>query len=488
VLVRHALLLPALLLPTLARAGDPVSPIWNGTEAGTCDWPSVVQMEESCSGTLVHPEVVIYAGHCGPGYAYVNFGEGGDNLAFSVETEFCASSGFETGHDYSVCKLKEPVLNVPIVPILMGCETEALKVGGTVTMIGFGEAEDPKPYGIKRVAHSIIQDFADNEILVQSDDGMDTCYGDSGGPVMIQLGDGTWRVFGITSYGVTEDCGSGTWYSMMHIDLKWFEDQVGIDITPCHTPDGVWDPGPECGGFPKDPGTGVGAWDSCGIGPVGDLSATCGMAFGSSPDTDPPLAEVTFPEDGVEFMAVDTLPLTITATARDAADKPDGWGIEEVRLVFNDKQLQNGTRIIPPYSWDVELPTGQYIIQILAIDKSQNEGLSPPVAIGVNMPPPELPDPDQTTSDVASDSDSISGSSDDTTAPVPTDPGPDPDASSSSEGGGSSDTTSAPSETDGSGCGCTTTTPAPPALAILLLLIRRRRRARYCPNTSDRGL
>jgi hypothetical protein len=486
VLPRHALLLSALLLPSLARAADPaVTPIWNGAEAGPCDWPSIVQMEDSCSGTLVHPEVVIYAGHCGDDYAFVNFGEGGDNLAFSVETEFCVSSGFDIGHDYAVCKLKEPVLNVPIVPILMGCETEALKVDGAVTMIGFGEAEAPKPYGIKRVAHSIIRDFADNEIFIQSDDGMDTCFGDSGGPVMIQLGDGTWRVFGITSYGVSDQCGTGTWYSMMHIDLAWFEDNAGVDITPCHTADGVWDPGPACGGFPEDPGTGVGAWDSCGSGPVGDLSATCGMAFGSRPDDAPPLAEVTFPETGLEFMAVDKLPLTITGTARDAADKPDGWGVDAVHLVLNDQQLPNSVRLIPPYAWDVQLPTGQYIVQLLAVDKSMNEGLSPPVAIGVNMPPPPLPDPDPTTGDVDSDSDggSGSGSDDTTTTTVPTDPGQDPDASSS-EGGGSSESTGALGQTDDTGCGCTTTTftRAPPMLA-LLLLVRRRRVARVARTT-----
>ncbi len=460
----RSLALTTLLLPALAHAAEPpVAPIWNGTEAGPCDWPSVVQMDDSCTGTLVHPEVVIYAGHCGPDYGNVFFGEGGDNVAFAVNIEYCVSSGFDVGHDYSVCKLKEPVVDVPIVPILMGCETDALQVGKTVTMIGFGEAEEPKPYGIKRVAHAIIQDFADNEVFIQSDDGMDTCFGDSGGPVMIQLDDGTWRVFGITSYGLTDECGTGTWYSMMHIDLKWFEDQVGIDITPCNTPDGEWDPGPDCGGFPKDPGTGVGAWDSCGPGPVGDISQTCGTAFGAEQDLTAPLAEVLDPDDGVEFMSDGNLPLTIVGEARDAADKPDGWGIEQVRLVFNDQQLPDSERFVPPYTWDVQLPTGQYLIQILAVDNSGNEGLSAPIAIGVNKPVPEIPEP----------SDDTTGGSSSDSADTPTsETGLDP-TSGGAENGDDSSTTD-PAVDDDNGCGCTST-PAPTGLALLLLLARRRR-------------
>ena len=467
--IARALALIPLLLPGLARAGDaPQSPIWNGTPAGVCDWPSVVQMDDSCTGTLVHPQVVIYAGHCGPDYANIHFGEDGSNPAFSAVLEFCVSSGFDTGHDYSVCKLETPVDNVPLVPILMGCETDILQVGRQVTMIGFGDAEPPLEYGIKRVAHSTIQEFADNEVFIQSDDMMDTCFGDSGGPVMIQLDDGTWRVFGITSYGVSEDCGTGTWYSMMHTDLQWFEDQVGIDITPCHTADGTWDPGPACGGFPKDPGTGVGAWNACGPGPVGPLSATCGPAFDTE-DAEPPLAEVVAPETGVEFMAVDKLPLQITGAARDAADKPDGWGIAETRLVLNDNEIGDSERTVAPYNWNVQLPSGQYVIQILAVDHAGNEALSDKVAIGVNMPPPELMPPgDDTTGGDA-------GSSDD--GDVPTDPGPDPDTTDATSDDAS---TTDPGADDDEGCGCATTSS--PALfghfALPLVLLARRRRRR----------
>jgi hypothetical protein len=458
------------LAPALAHAGaPPPTPIWNGQPAGVCDWPSVVQMGDSCTGTLVHPQVVIYAGHCGSDYGTVYFGEGLESVGGSAATEFCvARDGVGIGRDYAVCKLKAPVTDVPIVPILMGCETDALKVGATATFVGFGEAEPPLEYGVKRVGHSTIQGFADDEVFIQSDDGMDTCFGDSGGPVFIPLPDGTWRVFGITSYGESSECGTGTWYSMMHSEIGWFEAQVGLDLTPCHTPDGTWDPTAACGGFPTDPGAGVGTWaDACGPGPVGGASETCGAAFGASDDTTPPLAEVVEPTSGLEYMAVDGLPLKISGTARDAADKPDGWGVTEVRLVINDQQLANSAHIIPPYAWNVKLPGGQYLIQIWAVDNAGNEGLSPPVAIGVNEPPPELPEPDVTTGEAES------------TGVTPTDGGEPPDASSSE--GGEVDSSGDPDEDEQlppeeSACGCQA--PAPSMLLAGCLALARRRRRR----------
>src|SRR5262252_1395385 len=40
------------------------APIVGGTNAPTCAWPTVVLVGGDCSGTLVHPEVVVTAAHC----------------------------------------------------------------------------------------------------------------------------------------------------------------------------------------------------------------------------------------------------------------------------------------------------------------------------------------------------------------------------------------------------------------------------------------
>ena len=68
----------------------PVTPIYGGTDVASCGWPTAVNLGGSCTGTLVHEDVVIYAAHCGTNFDYVRFGENafGGNGRW-VQTEFC---------------------------------------------------------------------------------------------------------------------------------------------------------------------------------------------------------------------------------------------------------------------------------------------------------------------------------------------------------------------------------------------------------------
>ena len=277
----------------------PTSEIYGGFEVSRCDWPTTVNLGGSCTGTLVHPSVVIYAAHCGSSYTRVRFGEN----AFSgqgryVNTQFCRTypgGGPGGGDDFAFCKLAQPVNDVPIVPILMGCETSAITPGQEVTVVGFGEA-DNGPYGIKReVSTTITQLTSDNEVKLGGS-GKDSCQGDSGGPVYTQLDDGSWRVFGITSWGY--GCGNGGYYSMMHRGIAWFESQSGVDITPCHDANGNWDATEGCGEFPLETRPGTGSWtNGCGGVEVSGWSATCGDPYGEDEPVDP---EPTDPDEGCD--------------------------------------------------------------------------------------------------------------------------------------------------------------------------------------------
>lgn len=260
----------------------PNSNIYGGTDVASCGWPTTVSLGGSCSGTLVHERVVIYAAHCGSSYGSVRLGEsisGGSGR--SVATQSCAiypGGGPGDGDDFAYCVLAEAVDDVPLVPILMGCEVDQyLTPGQDVAVVGFGNA-DTGPYGIKREVYTQLNSITASGEAHVGGGGKDSCQGDSGGPVFVQADDGSWRVFGITSYGGA--CGGGGYYSMMHNGMAWFESQTGYDLTPCHDADGTWNPGPDCGSFPLDPSSGAGTWaNGCSGGAVTGYSAACGDPY-----------------------------------------------------------------------------------------------------------------------------------------------------------------------------------------------------------------
>jgi hypothetical protein len=279
--VRRALFGAAASVYALSARAEP-QPIYGGAKVQPCAWPTTVALG-GCTGTLVHPQVVVFAAHCMQGSwgpDSVTFGDNENSPAFSVATTGCDSDPqyySASGHDVAFCKLAQPVTSVPIVPILVGCETNVLTPGASVVAVGFGEADDGLGWGPKRAVAMQLNGVSNGEAFIGGG-GKDTCYGDSGGPVYIQLADQSWRVFGITSYG--EYCGGGGYYSMMHTAIDWLEQSTGIDLTPCHD-QGQWLAGPECGGFPLDPNVGGAAWSQgCATGNASGPSATCGPAYG----------------------------------------------------------------------------------------------------------------------------------------------------------------------------------------------------------------
>ncbi len=390
-----------LLLPNLSWAGEAeegvetlpeesLPEIYGGTPTPICGWPTTVSLG-GCTGTLVHPRVVVYAAHCGGNQNSVAFGENAGAPAFSVGTEYCqtnpAYNGGSSGRDQAFCVLSQSLEGIPIVPPLMGCETGVLTGGQEVTIVGFGQADAVPQYGLKRNVTTTINGIYNDEAYIGGG-GEDSCQGDSGGPVYVRLssdvgGDDTWRVFGITSYGGA--CGGGGYYSMMHTQMSWFESASGIDLTPCFTAEGAWQPGPECGFFPKDSQNSNGTWaNGCAGGGTGAWSSICGQPFNSEPDNTPPTVTFVTPDDGAQFdsQGVGSVDIDVVTDAQDG----DGWGVASVELYIDGALIDTDTSA--PFEWNLKFPSGVYQLTAIAVDIADNASPPAVINIGVDDTPP----------------------------------------------------------------------------------------------------
>lgn len=282
--------------PALQHDTDPVG-IVGGASVSTCGWPTTVYTG-GCTATLVHKKAISTAQHCGIPSS-IQFGESaGDGP--SVDVLDCVGDGSE---DAMLCELAEEVTQLPVTPVLFGCEAEAHLVPGTpVVIAGFGQTSYGNGGGTKLWAEQTIEAVEPGRVIIgQAGDGTSPCPGDSGGPVFVQVDDGSWRVFGTVLGGTTgTPCNSAADFQRIDQVVGNFEDQTGLDITPCFDGQtGAWDPGPECGNFFAGSQAGVGTWsDWCSGTPASGYSDACGPAFGDGGGDDSGGSDGTGEEGG----------------------------------------------------------------------------------------------------------------------------------------------------------------------------------------------
>jgi MYXO-CTERM domain-containing protein len=268
-------------------------PVVNGETAAPCQWPSAVMVVLTrglCSGTLVNPKLVTLAAHCQTAGAVraIYLGENNRTPARKVDVSKCNFyPDFQANvNDVAYCVLSEPVNDVPIAPVLMGCETSVLEKGKLVNLVGFGitSMQQPTSYGIKRFASvPLLNTPGPTGNIAQVGVSSNGCEGDSGGPIFVQLADGTWRTIGVASTtavetdGTSTECIAPTNYVLLHRYVRWIESDSGIDITPCHDADGRWNPSADCGRFSTAANTSTGTWDD-GCTAPGAVSANPGAS------------------------------------------------------------------------------------------------------------------------------------------------------------------------------------------------------------------
>jgi hypothetical protein len=378
---RAHILLPCLSLllsPALAAAapgGDQPPPdtveldptIVGGQDATVCQWPTAVALVSQlglCTGTLVHPRVVLMAAHCGTDFTEAVFGERA-SASFNVAIERCErnSTADQVGPaDYGFCILAEAMTQVPLTPVVYGCEGDLLTAGREVAIAGFGEDENQE-FGIKRWAMTSIAGF-DGGMIRIGGGGTGPWFGDSGGPAYVQMADGSWRAFGIVSGGPGP--GQAAYYVDMRSVVRFVEDRSGIDITPCHGQDGVWQPTPDCGSFATQPTSADSWFDHCGRNdPRSAPSTTCGASF--VPDENDPQVRIVAPEDG---HIIDEFPAEVTITV----EATDDSAVRAVRLAVDGEVMQE--RLVGPWTFSGTFPKGTYELTALAEDVSLNAAQS----------------------------------------------------------------------------------------------------------------
>jgi hypothetical protein len=271
--------------------------------------------EAFCTGTLVAPRVVITAGHCidGPGaptdvkLGATDSAGPGEVIAIEDAIEFL---DWEDTYDIGVLVLAEPSTIAPRT-VATACVTrESLVNGAPITLVGYGatteEGDDPNTLLMEGQAAVI--DVACNGPgcqtavspggeFIAGGQGVDSCFGDSGGPVYLQSQYDGIVLAGVVSRALDDavtPCGDGGIYVRPDDLIPWIELAAGEPIAraTCTAPP-VEDPSDDDGGddddgVPGDDGGDGAGSDDGGLdesGPGGTVTGGCaaGSRGGSAP-------------------------------------------------------------------------------------------------------------------------------------------------------------------------------------------------------------
>lgn len=207
----------------------PQSPALHGARAvGDEDWPFVVKLGDRCTGVLVDPRVVVYAGHCGTEFSEVRLGTQPSSRVAVRRCVAHADSFPGTPQDIALCVLSEP-LAVPVPRLPRGCSKDRVALGARVTVVGYGL--DALGQAGKR--ESVAETLSLGDMATIGAPGTGICDGDSGSPALACRGAGhsDCLVLGIASATTSPSCGARPGrFVLLEPMRRWIEEQSGVQL------------------------------------------------------------------------------------------------------------------------------------------------------------------------------------------------------------------------------------------------------------------
>lgn len=253
--MRYALSVALVAFPMMAFAGPVAEPVIGGTAAPAGKWPDAAAIlwggDQACSGTLIAPTVVLTAGHCVEGGApdAVLVGATAKSRPQEGETinvqRAVAYPDSQNTMDVGVLVLSSPSTIAPR-PIATGWARADIRNGGTVQLVGFGTVDrsgSVETDSLMEAASSITDyncssssgcntDARPDGELGAGGMGVDTCPGDSGGPIYVVTDYGNFLA-GVTSRGYNNNqyyCSEGGIYARADKVIDWIESTASVTL------------------------------------------------------------------------------------------------------------------------------------------------------------------------------------------------------------------------------------------------------------------